>query len=36
MMKARGKSDKWEEVALSAFLLICFLLAFVKDLFPSF
>lgn len=30
----RARSDRWEELALSVFLLACFLLAFFKDLFP--
>ncbi|QXV56564.1 hypothetical protein [Amycolatopsis sp. TNS106] len=34
MIKPRAKSDRWEEFALSVFLLVCFLLAFLKDLFP--
>ena len=34
MVKPRAKSDRWEELALSVFLLVCFLLAFLKDLFP--
>ncbi|MFD5092035.1 hypothetical protein ACFWMR_15635 [Amycolatopsis thailandensis] len=34
MIKPRAKSDRWEELALSIFLLVCFLLAFFKDLFP--
>lgn len=32
--KPSDTSDRWEELALSIFLLICFLLAFLKDLFP--
>jgi hypothetical protein len=34
MIRPRAKSDKWEELALSIFLLVCFLLAFFKDVFP--
>jgi hypothetical protein len=34
MVSSRAKSDRWEEIALSVFLLVCFLLAFFKDVFP--
>ncbi|MFI9386695.1 hypothetical protein [Kutzneria sp. NPDC052558] len=34
MITPRARSDRWEELALSLFLFICFLLAFLKDLFP--
>jgi hypothetical protein len=34
MIRLRDKADRSEEVALSIFLFLCFLLAFMKDLFP--
>jgi hypothetical protein len=34
VVRVKDRSDKWEEIALSAFLLVCFVLAFLKDLFP--
>ncbi len=32
--RTRDKSEAWEEFALAAFLVLCFLLAFLKDVFP--
>lgn len=34
MPRTRDKSEAWEEAALATFLVLCFLLAFLKDVFP--
>lgn len=34
MVRPRDKSEQWEELALALFLMVCFLLAFLKDIFP--
>lgn len=33
MIRIRDRADRWEEAALTVFLLTCFLLSFLKDLF---
>jgi hypothetical protein len=34
MVRTRAKADRWEEAALSTFLFLCFLFAFLKEFFP--
>jgi hypothetical protein len=34
MVRVRDRADRWEEAALAGFLLLCFALSFLKELFP--